>query len=83
MVSDDEILLIADALSKQNRQWKIKGEYVTPTTYQIRQLLEDCIQTIRNSEESLSIEFGGLLVKQSDGWIDIYTHLAELEYNED
>jgi len=83
MISDEEIIMLAGALATQDRKWKIAGKTRTPTIAEIRQLVEHFVDTIRESEESLSIEIGGLLIKRSDDFIDIYAHVAELEYDEE
>lgn len=67
----------------RNIKWKISGELRRPTRAEVEIALDDMIRVVQESDESILVEIGSLLVKRSDKHIDIYVHAGELAYGKE
>lgn len=64
-------------------KWKIDGVLRRPTRAEVETALDDMVQVVQESDESILIEIGSLLVKRSDKHIDIYVHAGALPYGKE
>lgn len=53
-------------------RWKIDGERRLPTYDDVKLLVEDIIKQVAKSPTSISVEIGGILVKRTDDYVDVY-----------
>ena len=66
----------------RNLKWRINGELRLPSRGELKIALDDMVQVVRDSPESISIELGSLLVKRSDDDIEVYVHVGEFPFYE-
>lgn len=64
-------------------EWKIDSVYRTPTKDELARLLTAMYTDVRDSVGSISVESGRLLVKRTDGHVDVYVHVGEIKENND
>jgi hypothetical protein len=85
MLDEESLNHVVEYFLLRNIKWKFKeGPTRIPTRAELKILLDDCIQTVQESEVSISVEIGSVLVKRTDDHIDIYVHAGELrDYERD
>lgn len=82
-MNKEDLDFLIEFLLLRNIKWKIDGELRRPTRAEVETALDDMVQVVRESDESILIEIGSLLVKRSDQHIDIYVHAGELAYGKE
>lgn len=82
-LNKEDLDFLIEFLLLRNIKWKIDGELRRPTRAEVETALDDMVQVVRESDESILIEIGSLLVKRSDQHIDIYVHAGELAYGKE
>lgn len=82
MLSTENLEHLYEYFLLRDIKWCIHGERRIPSKVEMLILLEDCINTVRDAPESISVEIGGLLVKRTDAKLDIYVHAGELDFND-
>lgn len=66
---------VYDQLSKLERTWKRFGDSARIPSYEeVKSVVDSMIELVRDSPESISVESGGILVKRTDDYIDVYVH---------
>lgn len=83
MLSDEDFNHLAEYILLRNIQWRIDNKKRLPTRAELKVVLDDCIRTVRESPESISVEIGGLLVKRTDDHIDVYVHVGDMPFNDE
>ena len=73
----DLTLDVYERILESDRQWRIDGIKQRPSYEDVEILLERMIEQVRKSPTPISIESGGILVKNTDGIIDIYCYAGE------
>jgi hypothetical protein len=77
-MTDDDLNFIYfnayEQILEMNRLWRFDGQVKLPTYEDVCGLLDKMIDQVRKSPTPISIESGGLLVKQTDDMIDVYVH---------
>jgi len=61
-------------------KWKIGGVLRRPTRAEIEIALDDMARTVQESEHSILVQVGSLLVKRTDDNIDVYVHAGVIPY---
>ena len=75
--------LILDAFTEQQRTWKINGEYSEPKREHITIMLERGRQALEKEDINSSFESGGIIMtKDANGHFDVYVHVGELDLDE-
>lgn len=75
--------LILDAMSEQQRTWKINGEYSEPKREHVVIMLERGKAALEKEEPNSSFESGGIIMtKDANGHYDVYVHVGELDLDE-
>lgn len=59
---------------KSGRKWSFDGQKAVPLYEDVKLLIDEMIKQVRNSSGSISVESGGILVKRTDDYIDVYVH---------
>lgn len=83
MLNDEDFNCLTEFILLRNIQWRIEGKKRLPTRAELKLVLNDCIRTVRESPESISVEIGGLLVKRTDEHIDVYVHAGDMPFNDE
>lgn len=73
---EDLAFYVYELLIAEEHKWRIDGELVIPTYEDVKLLLKRIIDQVRKSTTPISVETGGLLVKVSDGHIDVYINVG-------
>lgn len=60
-------------------KWRISGTRVVPTYEDVCKLVDRMTDQVRKSQGSISIESGGLLIKRTDDYIDVYVHAGGIK----
>lgn len=55
-----------------NWKWRIDGLKQRPSYDDVRLLIDGMMEQVEKSSGSISIESGGILVKRTDDYIDVY-----------
>lgn len=79
MLSKNELNYLSEFFLLRNIKWKFNGEQRIPSRDELEMLLADCIELVQESDESVSIEIGSLLIKRTDNHIDVYVHVGAVE----
>lgn len=82
MNSEDLDFLIEFFLLR-NIKWRINEELRRPTRAEVETALDDMVRVVQESDESILIEIGSLLVKRSDQHIDVYVHAGALPHGKE
>lgn len=83
LVNKEDLDFLIEFFLLRNIKWRIGGELRRPTRAEIETALDDMVQIVQESDESILIEIGSLLVKRSDEHIDIYVHAGEIPYGKE
>lgn len=71
---------IHEQLLKSGTVWGRFGKKPQPPSLEdVKSLVDGMIDGVRESKESISIESGGVLVKRTDDYIDIYLHVGAVD----
>lgn len=70
--------IVYDQLLAQEHKWRINGELQVPHFAVVNETLQKLIDYVKKSPTPISIEQGGILVKSSDGHIDVYVYAGEV-----
>lgn len=71
---------VYDQLMQAGRIWRKYAEDPGPPTYDaVRTVVENMILLVAENPDSISVESGGILVKRTDGYIDIYVHAGGIK----
>jgi hypothetical protein len=81
-LNKEELDFLIEFFLLRDIKWKINGELRRPSRAEVEIALDDMVQVVRDSDESILIEIGSLLVKRAGQHIDIYVHAGELPYAE-
>jgi hypothetical protein len=66
---------VHEALVRLDRKWKrTDSEPQLPTCEEVKTMIDNMIQTIEESSNSILVESGGILIKRTDDYIDTYVH---------
>lgn len=79
MLEAEEYDYLIEFMLLRNLKWKFKDGLRIPTRAEVRLLVDECIETVQESDESISIEIGGLLIKRSNDYIDVYVHVGAIK----
>lgn len=69
---------VYEQLLAQERMWRIDNELIIPSLDRVHKITKNLIDYVQKSQTSISIEQGGILVKNSDGHIDVYVYAGEV-----
>jgi hypothetical protein len=83
VVDSEDLDFLVEFFLLRNIKWKINGELRRPTRTEVEIALDDMIRVVQESDESILVEIGSLLVKRSDQHIDIYVHAGALPYGKE
>jgi hypothetical protein len=73
MELDEEVYRrVYDAALENEWHWKLDGVKRLPAYEDIVILLDRMVEQVRKSPSSISIESGGILVKRTDDYVDVY-----------
>jgi hypothetical protein len=64
-----------------DRKWRPfgMGEPAVPKLDTVKSVINDMIALIKESTDSISVESGGILVKRTDNYIDVYVHAGGIK----
>lgn len=62
-----------------NWQWRFDKVLRRPSYEDVEEFVKRLIAEVQKSQQSISIESGGLLVKRTDDYIDIYVHVGGIK----
>lgn len=82
-LNSEDLDFLIEFFLLRNIKWKIGGEVRRPTRAEVETALDDMIRVVQESDQSILIEIGSLLVKRSDNHIDIYVHAGEIPYGKE
>lgn len=82
-MNKEDLDFLMEFILLRDIKWKIDGKLRRPSRAEVEVALDDMVQTVQDSEQSILIEIGSLLVKRSDQHIDIYVHAGELPYGKE
>jgi hypothetical protein len=83
VVDKEDLDFLIEFFLLRNIKWKINGELRRPSRTEVEIALDDMIRVVQESDESILVEIGSLLVKRSDQHIDIYVHAGALPYGKE
>lgn len=64
-----------EQLVAMGRTWRKFGEEPKLPEYEnVKSVIDSMIALVRESPDSISVESGGILVKRTDDYIDVYIH---------
>lgn len=67
-------------LIESGRTWRRFGESESPPNYEnVKSVIDGMIAMVREASGSISIESGGILVKRTDDYIDVYVHAGGIK----
>jgi hypothetical protein len=69
---EDIYQLVYEHVLANGWQWRIDGDKQRPTFEDVVKLVDNMMDTVRKTSGSISIESGGILIKRTDGYIDVY-----------
>ena len=73
-MNDDIVFAVYEHALAHGWRWRINGDLMPPTLDDVRKLLENNSSQVRKSPTSISVEVGGVLIKRTDDYIDVYVH---------
>jgi hypothetical protein len=82
-VNKEDLDFLIEFILLRDIKWKIDGKLRRPTRAEVEIALDDMVRVVRDSEQSILIEIGSLLVKRAGQHIDIYVHAGELPYGKE
>ena len=83
VLNKEDLDFLIEFFLLRNIKWRIGGELRRPTRAEVETALDDMVQTVQESDQSILVEIGSLLVKRSGDHIDIYVHAGEIPYGEE
>jgi hypothetical protein len=69
---EDIYQLVYEHILANGWKWRIDGLKQRPSYDDARMMVDNMVAQVRKSPGSISIESGGLLVKRTDDYIDVY-----------
>jgi hypothetical protein len=79
MLNEENFNHLVEVFLLRNIKLRFNGELRAPTRDELKLIISDCVELIKEADESISIEIGHLLVKRTDNHIDVYAHMGEIE----
>lgn len=76
---DDIYQRVYEQLLESGQKWQFDGFKAHPALEDVALLVDKMIKDVRESDGSISIESGGILVKRTDEYIDIYVHVGGIK----
>lgn len=67
---------VYEQLLESDRVWQFDGFKALPTLEDVQLLVDNMIKNVRETPGSISVESGGILVKRTDDYIDVYVHIG-------
>jgi hypothetical protein len=74
---EEVIQRVYESILESGREWRIAGVLQRPSYDDVAKLIDNVVTQVKKSPTPISVEVGGLLVKNTDGHIDIYAWIGE------
>ncbi len=79
MELDEIYQKVYSAVLENDWNWRFKDERRRPTYEDVVALVDNMVEQVKKSPTSISIESGGILVKRTDDYIDVYVHAGGIK----
>jgi hypothetical protein len=79
MKLDEIYQKVYNAALENNWQWRFNDGKRRPSYEDVTMLVDSMIQQVKKSPTSISIESGGILVKRTDDYTDVYVFAGGLK----
>lgn len=64
--------LLAEALEKAGRKWRVEGELVQPSAASVRSMLDWAASELYTRDVGTRLETGGLIFDKTENGIDVF-----------